>query len=131
MSDRCTGHCCRSFSIPYSIRELTRAAEFGRRQTQEYRPERFWYDDRWQKQTYMPEDAAYVADMLIQLPEKDRFTCRHLLQNGNCGNYAHRPGMCSRYPYGVPCTFNGCTWSTATTMTAKKSLPVVKESDVP
>jgi len=39
----------------------------------------------------------------------ERFTCRHLQPNGDCGNYEDRPGMCREYPYyGHACEYADC-----------------------
>ena len=80
---RCSGHCCRSFSIPYKLEELE------------------------EKQVAI-RDGAMIIDMLIPL-EDGKFTCRHIADNGDCSIYENRPDMCSKYPYGDRCSYQGCT----------------------
>lgn len=63
------------------------------------------------------EDGDEIVSMLIPifgpLPEDKvqwpRFTCRHLTEEGNCGNYENRPNMCRNYPYGSACQQAHCT----------------------
>lgn len=98
---RCTGHCCRRFTIPASLEEIKR-----RRNAEVCPP-----DERW------IIDGDKLADMLVPLETETRedgtlahwFTCRHLLPSGDCGDYENRPEMCSGYPYGKACNFDGCT----------------------
>ena len=97
---RCRGECCKCFPMSVTLQDL--------------------------KDSLLPDpkttysDAAYVVDMLIPLGKltdsevrerfgltrliKDRdepyerFTCRHLRENGDCGAYETRPQMCRSYP---------------------------------
>lgn len=108
MGDRCTGHCCRAFNLPYAPNELLDGAQrFG--------------------------DGEYIADMVIYLglcdalpdrkPALDStgqvamahfYTCRHLDEDtGNCTAYETRPKLCSEYPYGKRCEYSACTWDEA------------------
>lgn len=114
--DRCTGHCCRAFTLPFNSETLKeRAARL--------------------------EDGKVIADMVIPLyegPARDMpldvrtsvdteaqrlagsydfapiyvFTCRHFDGTG-CKIYARRPSMCSTYPNGRRCAYDGCTWKAA------------------
>lgn len=108
---RCSGHCCRGFTMPQS-------------------PERIWamYED-WLKQSNgsfaMVNDIHLVAPMLVYLGVTDKYvsgakipngevlhlyTCKHHDEKtGNCSIYEHRPQMCRDYPYGYACTFKDCT----------------------
>ena len=58
--------------------------------------------------------AAYGAEVSAGLApdegRRDFYTCRHLLADGNCGNYAERPQLCRDFPYKHPCQYAPCTW---------------------
>ena len=102
---RCGGHCCRCFDLSVSINDL-KASIAG---------------------TYIGstgvisviEDAEKTLDMLVPLgettdaevegkhgltrligqgPAKERYTCKHLQENGDCGVYDSRPHFCRTYP---------------------------------
>lgn len=96
---RCTGHCCERFYIPHTPDELRAKAEDG-----------------------SLKDGATIADMVIDLGPAGRgdgsegdykghfYTCRHFdRETRDCRIYNSRPGMCSKYPYGKPCTYDECT----------------------
>lgn len=117
--NRCTGHCCSKFYLPFKDKEaLARGAKNA-------------------------EDFEYIYDMVIKLPEQaedgegipipegeDRryhwWTCKHHdTKTGDCTAYDKRPSMCSGYPYGGPCLMKGCTadcakpkWEAANPMVA-------------
>ena len=99
ITDRCTGHCCRRFVLPYSYQEM-------------------------QERKDTITDGNVIADMIIALEEDPRlvrrdgspgfpFTCKHLQNNGDCAIYQTRPAMCRDYPYGRPCEWDECTWEQA------------------
>lgn len=116
MSGRCTGHCCRGFTLPRTPDALRDFEGFlGRR----------------------GDDVFVVADMAVflgRIPMRDAlvtayarhrnlihgdaddfgidlWTCRHFDQSsGNCGIYDRRPRMCRDFPYGDPCPFADCGW---------------------
>lgn len=89
---RCTGHCCRSFFIPYSPAELM---------------------DRASQPGAGPEDMQ-IAQMVVPLPQPVQlgvgsyYTCKHFDGTG-CKIYETRPKMCSDYPYQSDCAFKDCT----------------------
>lgn len=110
--DRCRGHCCRCFCLSCDIGELKlstlNAYEYGNRKL---------------------IDDVYVLDMLIPLgvmskeqvlaefgisgeaigpDSRMRFTCRHLLENGDCGAYESRPELCRRFPKNNSCQYDQC-----------------------
>ncbi len=116
MGERCTGHCCRVFTLPYDPAGLAEVCnEPGR-----------------------VVDGPYIADMVIHLGsgtaddlglapdvrpawaadnrDKDLlshwYTCRHFDGN-NCTAYETRPSMCKRYPYGRACEYGACAWPAA------------------
>lgn len=90
---RCTGHCCKEFTLP-SYPKIRQRARMG--------------DD----------DARHVLDLIIPLGGTTHnrsgeriyiYTCKELQPNGDCGIYAERPHMCRDYPYGRPCEQPACT----------------------
>lgn len=91
---RCTGHCCRGFSLehPHSVVE----AEFDR-----------WKNDG---QSFIP-DVAIIAPMLIPLGTfrgQELFSCKNLSKEGNCQIYETRPKMCRDFPGPNPCPYRNC-----------------------
>ncbi len=120
--NRCTGHCCRRFVLPFSLEKM--------REKLKTLHEASSLSDL---QAAYIADLAQVIDMVIPLPEptfdecRDLsapgaevsdpagtaglwFTCRNLdTDTGDCNVYETRPKMCRDYPYGAQCTFKGCT----------------------
>lgn len=102
--ERCTGHCCRQFYLPFTHDEAMlryQAMLFGDQ------------DLPWS------EDIETIYPMLIPLAVKELngipcegriFTCKNLRDDGNCAIYTKRPKMCSDYPYGRQCRYDDCTW---------------------
>lgn len=121
--ERCTGHCCRAFTIPGMDPDMLA-----------------WQPELWRMQRRgepLPAGARIgiesdvIAKMVVPLGVFARvpttgepvvhvdgsgpaagmfYTCRNLLPNGNCGIYSRRPAMCREYPYrGDRCVFRGCT----------------------
>jgi Fe-S-cluster containining protein len=96
--ERCTGHCCKAFTLSGSYDEL-------------------------KARLCIIEDGMKIATMVIPLGEflfnpetfekyelaTPLFTCKHLKQNGDCGIYLERPRMCSDYPYKGNCKALSCT----------------------
>ena len=114
--NRCTGHCCENFTLPYTPMEL------------KHRAKRLKVGDK-----YFHEDHTQVAEMVIFLGTyasgTDRrgrkkikgtklyygksihhYTCKHYnRETRNCMNYENRPAMCRNYPDGHKCNYRGCT----------------------
>lgn len=128
--DRCTGHCCQMFTIPYS-------------------PEKMWASyHRWMKSgehvsmndgdtTPVAQDIFLIAPMLryegfhtkqtipvvnpsdgTLMGDEDipggahYYSCKHFDTKANlCTIYEHRPAMCRDYPNGKPCNYKHCTWT--------------------
>ena len=110
--DRCSGHCCENFFLPFEPQEL---ADRGR--------------------LSHPDDVEIrkIADMAIYLgPDSagsNRYTCVHYDGAGNCMDYENRPTMCREFPYGLACPFDGCTWKSAEEETlVHLRLPVVGQA---
>ena len=86
---RCSGHCCREFHIPWSLKQI---------------------------EQHDHEDTPIVSKMLIYVGESGPakpghlYNCKNLSASGDCSAYATRPAMCREFPYdGNRCPFKGCT----------------------
>jgi Fe-S-cluster containining protein len=109
--DRCTGHCCRQFFLPFTPRELVKLQL-----------------TRVVRLRFKPEEIRKVAAMAVYLGDSDRgshmYTCRHLnVITGDCTDYENRPDVCREFPYQEVCMHaaNGCTWDAALCGTAGTS----------
>lgn len=117
-ADRCTGHYCRAFWIPYTPDQIAASltAERARRTAAEQARaagQLVYKTPKLPPGVTLIEDIEILADMLVYLGERHPdtqdapqlknggwYTCRHHLPSGDCGNYAARPAMCRDYPYG-------------------------------
>jgi Fe-S-cluster containining protein len=105
---RCTGHCCRRFSIPEPPEEIWKRYEAWQKGSSDRR---------------LTVDIHIIAPMLIYLGQssydcdgltmrepKHFYTCKHFnTESGDCTIYKYRPQMCSEYPYGSTCRYLDCT----------------------
>lgn len=92
---RCTGDCCRCFSLEIPVAELE--ADYAR----------FQQDPGSAK---IPQ-VEIIANMLIPLGRvrgQDLFTCKHLGPSGDCTIYETRPQMCRDFPGPAPCPYRNC-----------------------
>ncbi len=108
-SERCTGHCCKEFTLPYSPEELEA------RKGSIYEGEKivamviYLGFGRWT----LPRIADAEKIKREEKGEHHLYTCKHLLPNGDCGNYADRPSLCTDYPYEGTCGWLDCTRKTS------------------
>lgn len=105
--NRC-GVCCEALYLDYSpARKLWQINQSDR---------------HFEGMTHMESvrDAQMVADMLEPTGEVSHegrhiYRCTYFKRDdaglGVCTVYDKRPRMCSRFPYGKPATFKGCTWN--------------------
>lgn len=122
---RCSGHCCKRFTLPHDYETMKRAYEhwyaghgdFIGMSHGKLRP-----SDHPTKYNMM--DIHLIYPMLIPLGtlketaegdptenENHLYTCKHYDTNtGNCTIYEHRPSMCRDYPYKRACNYKSCTW---------------------
>lgn len=132
---RCTGHCCRDFTLPYSPQELLDG--YKRWQSSGSSREQIAMGAQSQPEMRYPMDIHLVAPMVIPLgryydkPEvfvlpleeaqQARFThddgapyhytCKHFdPATDNCTIYEIRPQVCRDYPYERSCNYAACTW---------------------
>ncbi len=123
MGDRCTGDCCRAFTLSITYGELLRGYDswrFGGRTCIRHGG----------GQRGIPTDVHLVAPMIRPLGEFTKnpvsgavfdqptqlYTCVHLTTNSDCGIYDRRPDICRIYPNGRKCHFPGCTWDHVKTL---------------
>lgn len=115
MGDRCTGHCCRAFTLNYDPESLRKMYTF----------------EDGSPVPITPNSNSQVPDMVIYLgrhkdppngePMRNSgvlfehwYTCKHLSAEGNCGNYENRPPLCRDFPYKTPCPYSACDWQPET-----------------
>lgn len=113
-TSRCTGHCCRNFTLPFSPMEMN-----------------FWHKVALKtKQKRWGEDTLKVPPMLIYLYSDNKhvnasrdqklntskitkyhYTCKNYDNDtGNCKIYDDRPNMCKSFnDRGQNCTYRDCT----------------------
>lgn len=121
-ADRCVGHCCRLFYLPYSPDELATRAATARVLAERGQATRIAVD--------AIQIAGMVREVAAHAPLADAvavrsgflhhcqpsvadgkvhwYTCANLREDGNCAIYAQRPRMCSAYPYGEACLYAEC-----------------------
>lgn len=112
--ERCTGHCCKNFTLPFSPMEMNfwhKVALRGRRK-------------RWGEDTFkVPPMLNFLyADKLVvnasKTPYQNKsevaryhYSCKNYDDvTGNCKIYETRPSMCSSFnDRGQNCTYRDCT----------------------
>jgi Fe-S-cluster containining protein len=130
--NRCTGHCCKRFYLPFSPTELQRAAEYTK--TYWIGPdksavkdgwEKGWIDDTGKVHQRFFDEIEQIADMAIFIEkvalnanhepidhEAHWYTCKNFdVETGNCKVYETRPIMCRSFPNnpGGHCGYKACT----------------------
>lgn len=126
-TDRCTGHCCRDFSLRFSPEELMAAYRRwqsggrGERLTMSGAPRgvelaeihliapmvvHLGHTER------TPRLVNPTDDELIGKPVRGhRYRCKHWdPKTGDCTIYEIRPLMCRDYPGRRECSYAACTW---------------------
>lgn len=95
MGDRCTGHCCREFTLPDTPEGLAASKNVPKGSDR-----RFW---------------SRNAIFLRFSSGRYYYTCKQYdLGTGNCKAYETRPWTCRMYPEylsGEKCSNAGCTWT--------------------
>lgn len=109
--ERCTGHCCRAFPLGW---DGGLAAHHGlQRYLRHKNPNANGREG----------EGLEIAAMILPLVGRRNaygqqlHTCRHLEETpaegqapiASCAIYETRPNLCSKFPYGQPCTTPGCT----------------------
>lgn len=114
---RCTGHCCERFTLPFSPEEMRERYDEALAYAHGEPPSRPMLIDievlypmlihlgehGWSPQTGEPFDPEGITTF-------HHYTCRNFdTETRNCRIYERRPEMCSLYPYGQACRYEGCT----------------------
>lgn len=140
MGDRCTGHCCRNFFLPLTPEELKESYDAAL----DFKLGR----DIGNKQIIQDIETIYPMVIFLGLVDREsldgefppqgeklpiqskqnRYTCKNLQPNGDCGIYETRPVMCSEFPYDRPCEFKSCTWDK---WKPKSALPILTSVEPP
>jgi Fe-S-cluster containining protein len=106
LGTRCTGDCCKRFFLPCSPDELKASYDNALKETRvDGVP---WYRDI--ETIYPMVELVAIENRNDSAGIKHFYRCKNLTKNGDCGIYDKRPWMCSEYPYGGGCAFEGCTW---------------------
>lgn len=93
-TQRCSGHCCERFNLPYSPEEFERKLK-------EHQSGRINLKDIEIIQpmlVYLGVSDVYCNGEKMNGGETHFYTCKHY-SAGNCGIYDKRPRMCSEFPY--------------------------------
>jgi Fe-S-cluster containining protein len=130
---RCTGHCCESFTLPYSpeeMKEKYRAWLMRGKDHETLKMAAQTPEDKFSRFASVPEDIHIIYPMLIYIgkmePSKSAklltvindepthiYTCKHYdRESRKCSIYEFRPRMCQDYPYNRKCNYEACTWET-------------------
>ncbi len=136
--NRCTGHCCRSFYLPFSPKELREAYDRWYASQTGYPVHKTTTEPKDQR---LYQDIHLVAPMVEHLGKfrknplgtvnddgfgKERrhyYRCKLFDPKAKrCTIYEIRLRMCREYPYGNKCNYRGCTWKKvkAKRLTAKE-----------
>jgi Fe-S-cluster containining protein len=117
--DRCSGDCCRAFTLPYSLEEMRRLYLRDQASTMRLRA--------MTGQPHPMPETVKVYPLLITLSRERGthplgpvrqsgrmywYSCK-AFKDGQCTIYENRPKMCADYPqYGENrlCEYAGCTW---------------------
>jgi Fe-S-cluster containining protein len=137
---RCSGHCCRSFSIAKSPEQFRR--DFEMKPDDPARPRdidklhnMLIYLGQFHTNPLLRIKGESWAQKALQIARNDEpnntklqmeieskygllgphrgqhwYACRHVQLNGDCGIYEDRPELCRLYPNGQECSFEDCTF---------------------
>jgi len=122
MGDRCSGHCCRIFTLgppdefaEFAKNEIFKAEASGdEKRANDYR----LVLDIVLYRGLMPHPYELVDRLTGKrcrsLAPWHYYTCKHATEQEDgtvqCEIYETRPHMCRSYPNGALCNFTGCTW---------------------
>lgn len=119
MGDRCSGNCCREFSLPFTPAELAAKAfwAFALGEGPLGDPITYLHGIELSKIAQLavfvrmckPGDPNPAGSPNTTGANHPVYTCRHF-DGANCTVYNERPNMCRDYPYGQPCEHSSCSW---------------------
>ena len=101
MGDRCTGHCCKTLSLPVSPEDLEAKRDIARPGTDWH----FWARNAVPLGTY-----TTIRDGGKEEKQVHVYTCKKFdPEAGQCTDYENRPRTCRAYPERSYCGNNDCT----------------------
>ena len=113
---RCVGHCCKCFALGLTPDELEMQKVLGDPESDmifgmimplgPMTNSEAWKISGGVKEEFLSSEEKYNPDHIAE-----RYTCKHLLPNGDCDNYENRPQMCRQYPdygRGGLCEYKEC-----------------------
>ena len=144
VTNRCTGHCCRSFYLPYSPKELeakyrlwqgssaTRFVKNGLKDNRGAVPEDIWLIYPMVEYLGMKQPFKKVNpsnDALLGRSDRGHYySCKHFDDKAKkCTIYEIRPRICRDYPYGSKCEYEGCTWKKVRAMKETKAATAARK----
>jgi len=106
---RCTGHCCKAFTLPVTPQEVFIAllsSVLGYEH-------KYSVGERGVDNMKLFSLLVYVGTEPLRGvpggPGAHYYTCKALAPSGDCSIYDSRPYTCRDYPYGMVCKYIGCT----------------------
>lgn len=121
---RCSGHCCRDFTLPYSPENLQKFYEEERSKYSKYLKMITNSDKKFEEglkyfrtnQYLVPTMVVFLGTLAVdyngELMPHDlhHYTCKNLnVETGDCMDYKHRPEMCRNFPDRGSCPYKECT----------------------
>ncbi len=111
--DRCTGHCCEKFQLPWNQKGLDKALEDTLHGTMVWQDMEFVHD----MVIFIGPTEESLIENLENTDSGQQFwdwTCRHFdKENRICTVYDKRPQMCRKHGVDYPCATQGCTMKSA------------------
>lgn len=142
--NRCTGHCCKNFSLPVSPEELRDKYRqwLG---AQGNKPGVISMSGALEPYGVWDPDIHIIAPMVVYLgrgapipryinshekgSDVHRYRCKHWNQKtGDCTIYDIRPQMCRTYPGMAGCNYAACTWKKRR---REKTINIIEHPDKP
>lgn len=109
-ADRCTGHCCKEFQLPWDPASLAAALLKHRAGTEKIQD----MEQIAAMVIYHGPVASHHAVHDLKGQKFHNWTCRHFDKSKRlCTIYPTRPNMCRKHGTDYPCATQGCTMTTA------------------
>lgn len=139
-AQRCSGHCCQVFFLPFSMEEIRRRVDADLVAPREDGPKIRDMVIPLGKWSELSEERKAMLAYVTSDPNFDPddaghyYTCKHYDQDtSNCQIYDERPHMCRAYPYeeeGAPgCRYTGCTMKGGCGVIPRHSDPAFKTGE--
>jgi len=110
-TSRCTGHCCESFSLPFSPIEMgymRRLIAAGKTMVRRWGVKSNNLEMVLDMVIFQRMDYCMAGNRKKSLTPQYHYTCKHYdAANKKCTVYESRPSMCRQF--GNNCAYRGCT----------------------